>query len=149
MVKAEEKELTESEKAVKMKLYGNLTREVIQWHPARLLCIRFNVKPPFGDDSVVGSVPSGGSSKFDLFGRLNVIGQKPKQNIEQKKNEDGTSADKKTENKIVLENDKPLEADEVVEKPPIGKKHALKKYDQFTLNTSCFWHSGPESFKKS
>ena len=20
-----------------------------------------------------------------------------------------------------------------------GKKHALKKYDQFTLNTSCFW----------
>ena len=22
---------------------------------------------------------------------------------------------------------------------PIGKKHALKKYDQFTLNTSCFW----------
>ena len=118
MVKAEEKELTESEKAVKMKLYGNLTREVIQWHPARLLCIRFNVKPPFGDDSVVGSVPSGGSSKFDLFGRLNVIGQKPKQAIEQKKNEDGTS-DKKTENKIVLENDKPLEADEVVEKPPI------------------------------
>ena len=23
----------------------------------------------------------------------------------------------------------------------IGKKHALKKYDQFTLNTSCFWAS--------
>ena len=22
---------------------------------------------------------------------------------------------------------------------PIGKKHALKKYDQFALNTSCFW----------
>ena len=21
----------------------------------------------------------------------------------------------------------------------IGKKHALKKYDQFTQNTSCFW----------
>ena len=25
--------------------------------------------------------------------------------------------------------------------PPIGKKCALKKYDQFTLNTSCFWGS--------
>ena len=25
--------------------------------------------------------------------------------------------------------------------PSIGKKHALKKYDQFTLNTSCFWGS--------
>ena len=23
----------------------------------------------------------------------------------------------------------------------IGKKHALKKYDQFSLNTSCFWRS--------
>ena len=22
---------------------------------------------------------------------------------------------------------------------PIGKKHALKKYNQFALNTSCFW----------
>ena len=22
---------------------------------------------------------------------------------------------------------------------PIGKKHALKKYDHFALNTSCFW----------
>ena len=23
----------------------------------------------------------------------------------------------------------------------IGKNHALKKYDQFALNTSCFWGS--------
>ena len=23
----------------------------------------------------------------------------------------------------------------------IGKKHALNKYDHFTLNTSCFWES--------
>ena len=23
----------------------------------------------------------------------------------------------------------------------IGKKHALKKYDKFALNTSCFWES--------
>ena len=22
---------------------------------------------------------------------------------------------------------------------PLGKKHALKIYDQFALNTSCFW----------
>ena len=25
----------------------------------------------------------------------------------------------------------------------IGKNHALKKYDQFALNTSCFWASSP------
>ena len=24
-------------------------------------------------------------------------------------------------------------------KEVIGKKHALKKYDKFALNTSCFW----------
>ena len=24
---------------------------------------------------------------------------------------------------------------------PVGRKHALKKYDQFALNTSCFWAS--------
>ena len=23
----------------------------------------------------------------------------------------------------------------------IGKRHALKKYDQFALNTSCYWES--------
>ena len=42
--------------------------------------------------------------------------------LEQKKKEDGSStasSNKTTENKIVLENDKPLEANAVVEKPPI------------------------------
>ena len=27
------------------------------------------------------------------------------------------------------------------QKTEIGKKHALKKYDQFALSTSCFWGS--------
>ena len=26
----------------------------------------------------------------------------------------------------------------------IGKKYALKKYDQFSLNTSCFWVEVPD-----
>ena len=29
----------------------------------------------------------------------------------------------------------------------IGKKHALKKYDQFVLNTSCFWGSTAQCSK--
>ena len=29
---------------------------------------------------------------------------------------------------------------------PKGKKHALKKYDQFALNTSCFWGSNGSNF---
>ena len=28
---------------------------------------------------------------------------------------------------------------EVEENIPIGKRHALEKYDQFALNASCFW----------
>ena len=27
----------------------------------------------------------------------------------------------------------------ISENPDIGKKHALKKYNQFAINTSCFW----------
>ena len=30
---------------------------------------------------------------------------------------------------------------EMVNNRTVGKKHALKKYDQFALNTSCFWGS--------
>ncbi len=70
-----EKPLSETEKAVRMKLFGKLTREVVDWHPAKILSVRFNVKAPY-DGSVVGSAPSssnnsGSKAKFDLFGRLN------------------------------------------------------------------------------
>ena len=41
-------------KAVKLKLFGKLTHEKIEWHPAKLLCIRFNVKHPYSDYSVIG-----------------------------------------------------------------------------------------------
>ena len=48
-------------------------REVVEWHPAKLLCIRFDVKPPFADASVVGVAPGSKSSKFDIFGRVNEL----------------------------------------------------------------------------
>ena len=42
-------------------------------------------------------------------------------------------------NKIkIIKTTTPLLSRERVDKA-IGKKHALKKYDQFALNTSCFW----------
>jgi hypothetical protein len=31
----------DSIKAAKLKLFGKLTREKIEWHPAKLLCIRY------------------------------------------------------------------------------------------------------------
>ena len=36
---------------------------------------------------------------------------------------------------------KELFSDSEILQLPIGKKYALKKYDQFALNTSCFWRS--------
>jgi len=66
---AVEEKSNDSIKAAKMKLFGSLTREKVEWHPAKLLCIRFNVKHPYGDHSVIG-VPASYKSKFDIFGRL-------------------------------------------------------------------------------
>ena len=48
-------------------------REVVEWHPAKLLCVRFDVKPPFADASVVGVAPVSKSSKFDIFGKVNEL----------------------------------------------------------------------------
>jgi len=66
---AETEKTNDSMKAAELKLFGRLTREKIEWHPAKLLCIRFNVKHPYGDYSVIG-VPATHKSKFDIFGRL-------------------------------------------------------------------------------
>ena len=38
---------------------------------------------------------------------------------------------------------------QVLEEHNIGKKHALKKYDQFTLNTSSFWGSNESNIAPS
>ena len=118
-----EKILTESQKAAKMKMYGNLTREVVEWHPAKILCIRFNVKPPYGDSSVTGIAP-GTRSKFDIFGRIDEL---PMTSKTQQSNEEQNSknekeakkeASKGTSSKTVqTENDK--DTDEKIEKPPI------------------------------
>lgn len=33
--------------AVKMKMFGQLTRETFEWYPDKLLCKRFNVPDPY------------------------------------------------------------------------------------------------------
>ncbi|PQE31086.1 hypothetical protein CJF32_00006099 [Rutstroemia sp. NJR-2017a WRK4] len=56
----EPKQEDPAEQAAKMGMYGPLTRETKSWFPTRLLCKRFNVKPPAhvqpsgDDDSGVG-----------------------------------------------------------------------------------------------
>ena len=37
----EDEEVKDAKKAAKMKMYGKLTRERVEWHPAKILCIRF------------------------------------------------------------------------------------------------------------
>jgi hypothetical protein len=59
----EDEETKDAKKAAKMKMFGTLTREKVEWHPAKILCIRFNVKHPYGDYSVVGVAPSGTGRK--------------------------------------------------------------------------------------
>ena len=73
--------LTEAEKAAELKCFGKLTRETVEWHPARILCIRFNVKEPYGDSSIIG-VPSGYRCKLDIFKNLDNAGRVKKSNEE-------------------------------------------------------------------
>jgi len=40
--------------AVKMKMFGEITRKKFTWHPAKELCKRFNVPNPFPESSIVG-----------------------------------------------------------------------------------------------
>ncbi|CAG7726850.1 unnamed protein product [Allacma fusca] len=40
--------------AAKMNLFGKLTHQVLEWHPDRLVCKRFNVPPPYPDSKMVG-----------------------------------------------------------------------------------------------
>ena len=117
-VKVAEKILNESENAVKMKLYGKLTRETVEWHPARLLCLRFNVKSPYGDSSVTGTAPLS-KSKFDVFGRLNELPltDKDKQKLVPTITTETEKKDDVIMDDVVTENDKNDE--KVEEKPPL------------------------------
>ena len=84
---------TEAEKAAELKCYGKLTREKVDWHPSRILCIRFNVKQPYGDSSIIG-VPAGYKCRLDIFKNVDMSVQK-QANIEV-----ATNSDKDSETKV-------------------------------------------------
>ncbi|GAB1601888.1 G patch domain-containing protein 1-like [Argonauta hians] len=52
--------------AADMKLYGKLTREIFDWHPATLLCCRFNVPDPHPGSGIIG-VPKVKRDKYSIF----------------------------------------------------------------------------------
>ncbi|XP_068230027.1 G patch domain-containing protein 1-like [Palaemon carinicauda] len=53
-------------KAARMSMFGKLTQTVVDWHPDRLLCRRFNVPSPYPDSNFVG-VRKTKRDKFSLF----------------------------------------------------------------------------------
>lgn len=40
-------DVDDKQSAVKMKMFGKMTRETFEWHPDKLLCKRFNVPEPY------------------------------------------------------------------------------------------------------
>ncbi|NWT82280.1 GPTC1 protein, partial [Lanius ludovicianus] len=67
----QEKDIDDKETAVKMKMFGNLTRDKFEWHPDKLLCKRFNVRDPYPDSSAVG-LPKVKRDKYSVFNFLTV-----------------------------------------------------------------------------
>ncbi|NXM74155.1 GPTC1 protein, partial [Serilophus lunatus] len=67
----QENDIDDKETAVKMKMFGKLTRDKFEWHPDKLLCKRFNVRDPYPDSSIVG-LPKVKRDKFSVFNFLTL-----------------------------------------------------------------------------
>lgn len=67
----EQKEKSAKEKAASNNMFGKLTREVTTWHPAKLLCVRFNVEDPYPESTIVGP-PVQKHSKLSIFDVLST-----------------------------------------------------------------------------
>uniref|UniRef100_A0A8C8R864 G-patch domain containing 1 n=1 Tax=Pelusios castaneus TaxID=367368 RepID=A0A8C8R864_9SAUR len=67
----QENDIDDKESAVKMKMFGKLTRDKFEWHPDKLLCKRFNVPDPYSDSSIVG-LPKVKREKYSVFNFLTL-----------------------------------------------------------------------------
>ncbi|XP_041839846.1 G patch domain-containing protein 1 isoform X2 [Melanotaenia boesemani] len=67
----QEGDVNDKQAAVKMKMFGKMTRETLEWHPDKLLCKRFNVPDPFPGSSLVGLLKVK-RDKFSVFNFLTV-----------------------------------------------------------------------------
>ncbi|KAL2076804.1 hypothetical protein ACEWY4_027593 [Coilia grayii] len=66
-----ESDVNDKESAVKMKMFGKLTRDTFQWYPHTLLCKRFNIPDPYPGSGVVG-MPKVKRDRFSVFNFLTV-----------------------------------------------------------------------------
>ena len=76
----EDEEAKTLRKAADMKMFGKLTRTSEDWHPARILCVRFNVPHPYGDYSIVGTKanPKKETGVTNVFAMLESDGKEEK-----------------------------------------------------------------------
>ncbi|MCJ1273646.1 hypothetical protein MMC21_001439 [Puttea exsequens] len=131
---------TPAEEAAAIGMYGPLTRSVEQWYPTRLLCKRFNVKPPdhvrvdpgdasaasgAGSDSTKGGPPPM-QKRLELVGksdmdhlRLSGGGMIPYQNIESREVEAGNADKDRRQREDAVRVD--LERNEALEKERPGE----------------------------
>ncbi|XP_067854309.1 G patch domain-containing protein 1 isoform X2 [Heptranchias perlo] len=66
-----EGEVKDKEAAVKMKMFGSLTRDKFEWHPEKLLCKRFNVPDPYPRSTIAGLLKVK-RDKYSVFNFLTV-----------------------------------------------------------------------------
>uniref|UniRef100_A0A8C2IZX3 G patch domain containing 1 n=1 Tax=Cyprinus carpio TaxID=7962 RepID=A0A8C2IZX3_CYPCA len=67
----QENDVDDKQAAVKMKMFGKLTRDTFEWHPEKLLCKRFNVPDPYPGSSTVG-MPKIKRDKYSVFNFLTI-----------------------------------------------------------------------------
>uniref|UniRef100_A0A8C5LM03 G patch domain containing 1 n=1 Tax=Jaculus jaculus TaxID=51337 RepID=A0A8C5LM03_JACJA len=67
----QENDVSDKQSAVKMKMFGKLTRDTFEWHPDKLLCRRFNVPDPYPGSTLVG-LPRVKRDKYSVFNFLTV-----------------------------------------------------------------------------
>ncbi|XP_057191075.1 G patch domain-containing protein 1 [Triplophysa rosa] len=67
----QENDVDDKQAAVKMKMFGKLTRETLEWHPDKLLCKRFNIPDPYPGSNTVG-MPKVKRDKYSVFNFLTI-----------------------------------------------------------------------------
>ncbi|XP_073515863.1 G patch domain-containing protein 1 [Phyllobates terribilis] len=75
----EEGDINDKASAVKMKMFGKLTRDKYEWHPDRLLCKRFNIPDPYPGSAIIG-LPKIKRDKFSVFNFLTIPETQPPAN---------------------------------------------------------------------
>jgi len=106
-------------------MFGALTRTKEEWHPARLLCVRFNVAHPYSDTSTAGTAKPAkrDTGVTNVFAALENVQDVPVDKTEESE-KNGEEAPKTSTNEIKAEQEEE-EEEEIVPKPPMDLFKAI------------------------